>query len=261
MTLYGDAFSTETLEQNLRRIRDRIAQAAAKSGRSPDAVAMIAVTKYVGVEQIQTLIDLGVNNIGESRVQEAEEKFKTLLAANSQVGSRYDPYSINWHMIGHLQTNKASKATQIFHTFHSMDSVRIAETLNTELGRTSVSAMPILLHQVLLEVNVQQDHKKHGLEPKIGDIVSLLKLCSEFDRMTVVGLMCMAPHSQNPEATSRRIFRQLRDLLQEANERRAYRLPLTELSMGMTQDYAIAVEEGSTMVRVGTALFQHAKAQ
>jgi len=220
-------------------------------------VALIAVTKYVGVEQIQALIDLGVTNIGESRVQDAEDKFKTLLAANPQVGSRHDPYRINWHMIGHLQTNKAGKAAQIFHTVHSIDSVRIVETLNTELNRTGASAMPVLLHQVLLEVNVQQDHKKHGLEPKIADIVALLKLCSEYDRMTVVGLMCMAPHAQQPELTSRRVFRQLRDLLQEANERRAYRLPLTELSMGMTQDYAIAVEEGSTMVRVGSGLFRN----
>lgn len=254
----GDAISRETLERNLRRVRERIAHAAAKSGRSPDAVQLIAVTKYADIEQIKELMSMGVTNIGESRVQDAEFKFKTMLAA-APTGGPFDPYRINWHLIGHLQTNKADKAVRIFHALHSVDSVRLAEVLQHELARAPNAAHPALLHQVLLEVNVAQDAKKYGLEPKIDEICALLRLCSELDRMTVIGLMCMAPHSDDPEATSRRVFRRLKDLRDEANERHAYRLPLTELSMGMTQDYAIAVEEGATMVRVGSALFGREK--
>jgi pyridoxal phosphate enzyme (YggS family) len=250
----GDAISRETLERNLQRVRSRIASSAAKSGRSPDAVQLIAVTKYAEIEQIKDLMSMGVTNIGEARVQDAEFKFKTMLAAAPQ-GGAFDPYAINWHLIGHLQTNKADKAVRIFHAVHSVDSVRLAEVLQHELSRTASHAHPTLLHQVLLEVNVAQDAKKYGLDPKIDEICAVLKLCSELDRMTVIGLMCMAPHSENPEATSRQVFRRLRNLRDEANERHAYKLPLTELSMGMTQDYAIAVEEGATMVRVGSALF------
>ena len=252
----GDAISVESLARNLKHVRERITQAAGKSGRQPEAVQLIAVTKYAGAGQIEALQGMGVTNIGESRVQDAERKFATMLAANSKSGGKSDPYALNWHMIGHLQSNKADKAARIFHVVHSLDSVRLAEVLNQELSRPPNPAHPTLLHQVLLEVNVAEDAKKYGLEPKIEELCGLLKLCAEFDRMTVVGLMTMAPHSVHPEKTSRPVFKRLKDLLQECNERHAYRAPLTELSMGMTQDYAIAVEEGATMVRVGSALFQ-----
>ena len=158
-------------------------------------------------------------------------------------------------MIGHLQTNKADKAVRIFHVMHSVDSVRVAETLNAEVNRLSSGPRPAQMRDLLLEVNVARDAKKHGLEPTIEEVTAMLRLCSEFERLTVVGLMAMAPHSDNPETDARPVFKRLRELLEEANARKAYRQPLSELSMGMTQDFPIAIEEGATMVRVGSALF------
>ena len=132
----GDSISRETLTHNLQRVRERIGAAAVKSGRTPDAVALIAVTKYfhaVGV--IKALAEMGVRHIGESRVLDAERKFKELLAANLQSKKNFDPYSINWHMIGHLQTNKSEKAVRVYHSIHSIDSVRAAEAVNAEVNQ------------------------------------------------------------------------------------------------------------------------------
>jgi len=255
MNTPGDSISREALERNLQHIRERIALAAAKSGRAPDAVALIAVTKYAGINEIRTLMELGVTQIGESRIQDAEQKFRELYTAHLNDPRAPDPSAVNWHLIGHLQTNKADKAARIFHVMHSIDSVRVAETLNAEVNRLSTGPRPAQMRDLLLEVNVARDAKKHGLAPTIEEVTALLKLCSEFERLTVVGLMAMAPHSDEPETVARPVFKRLRELLEEANARKAYRQPLSELSMGMTQDFSIAIEEGATMVRVGSALF------
>lgn len=252
----GDAISPESIARNLQRIRANIGAAAVKRGRTPESVALIAVTKYSGAAEMRTLMDLGVTHVGESRVQDAERKFKELYTAHHAAKDKHDPAAINWHLIGHLQTNKADKAVRIFHAMHSIDSVRVAEAVNDEVNHLANGPQRALLQQLLLEVNVSRDPKKFGLEPTFEEISSLLKLCSEFENLTVVGLMTMAPHGDKPEVTSRPVFKRLKELFQEANARKSYRQPLTELSMGMTQDYAIAIEEGATMVRIGSALFE-----
>ncbi len=193
MNSSGDAISPEAIARNLQRIRNTIGAAASKSGRSRESVALIAVTKYSGVAEMRTLMDLGITHVGESRIQDAERKFKELYTANQQKQDAHDPASINWHLIGHLQTNKADKAVRIFHAAHSIDSVRVAEAVNDEVNHLSAGPQRALLQQLLLEVNVSRDSKKFGLDPTIEDVTSLLKLCSEFEHLTVVGLMAMAP--------------------------------------------------------------------
>jgi hypothetical protein len=257
MNSSGDSISREWVQRNLQRVRERIGGATAKSGRPAESVALIAVTKYFpGIDMITMLQELGVTHIGESRVLDAERKFKELLAANLQNKKNLDPCSVNWHMIGHLQTNKSEKAVRVFNIIHSIDSVRAAEAINTEVNQLASSPQPALLRQIFLQVNIAKDINKYGLEPTVEDVTALLKICSEFERLNVVGLMTMAPFSENPERTSRPIFKRLRELFEEANARKAYRQPLSELSMGMTQDYWIGIEEGATMVRIGSALYE-----
>jgi hypothetical protein len=237
MTSFGDTISRETLERNLKQVRERIAYAATRNSRQPESVALIAVTKYFpGVNMLTLLHELGIAHIGESRVLDADRKFKELYAAHQKDKKSLDPTALNWHMIGHLQTNKSERAVRVFHTLHSVDSVRSAEAVNTEVNQLASGPRPALLRQILLQINVAREGSKYGLEPTVDDITALLKICSEFQHLNVVGLMTMTPLSDDPSKT--------------------YRQPLIELSMGMTQDYAIAVEEGSTMVRVGSALYQ-----
>ncbi|MGD0091293.1 MAG: YggS family pyridoxal phosphate-dependent enzyme [Planctomycetota bacterium] len=153
--------------------------------------------------------------------------------------------------MGHLQTNKADKAAGLFQAVHTVDSLRVAQALNKE--RLKRSLPPLLC---LLEVNVAGEAQKFGLPPALAEAGELLRQCAELAGLKLAGLMCMAPYTERPEATSRPVFRRLRELLAEANAKGCYPTPLTELSMGMSQDYAIAIEEGATMVRVGTALFE-----
>lgn len=239
-----DPVGKDTIARNLQRVRDAIASAAAKSSRDPSAARLIAVTKYVRADEIRSLIQLGVTDFGESRVQDAEKKIRELGAA------------VHWHLIGHLQTNKAQKGAALFQTIHSVDSTRVAEALHKEAKKLTERGEIKTPPSCLLEVNVAGEANKFGMKPDSSEIHELLRVCSSFDGIRIAGLMAMAPHSENPEPVARPVFRRLRELLDEANAARVYPHPLTELSMGMTQDYAIAVEEGATMVRVGSALFE-----
>ena len=232
----------EQIAANLAIVRERMTQAALKSGRKPESVRLVAVTKYASIVQTLALIANGVREIGESRVQDAERKFAAIGAEHPEVC---------WHLIGHLQTNKADKALKIFQTVHSIDSLRIAEALNKEAVKRAPKPLT-----ALLEVNVAGEANKYGLRPELSTLSNLLAGCARLDALRVTGLMCMAPHADDPEPTSRPVFRKLRELLQQLNEKQCYPHPLAELSMGMTQDYSIAIEEGATIVRVGSALFQ-----
>jgi pyridoxal phosphate enzyme (YggS family) len=233
----------EAIQRNLACVRDSIAKAAQKSGRDPNAIKLIAVTKYVGLPEIEALYAMGVRDFGESRIQDAEKKARALHLEG-----------IRWHLIGHLQTNKADKAVEIFSTIHSIDSARVAQALEKESGKSKAATTPL---PCLIEVNVAGEANKYGLKPDLSEIEAALRVCAGLKHLSVRGLMCMAPYADNPEPTSRPVFRRLRELMGEINSKQIYPQPLTELSMGMTQDYTIAIEEGATMVRIGSALFEN----
>ncbi len=236
------------LARNLAVVREKMAGALAKASRAPDAARLIAVSKQVGVPEIQVLWDEGVRDFGEARMQDAEPKIKAL---------NIQPH---WHLIGHLQTNKSDKAAKLFNLIHSLDSLRLAQALNKEvlkIQRASIEKGEALRPlSCLIEVNVAEEASKGGVKPELSELAALLGACASLPGLRVTGLMTMAPLSENPEPTSRPVFQRLRTLLEEINAKGYYPSNLAELSMGMTQDYPIAIEEGATLVRVGTALFQ-----
>jgi pyridoxal phosphate enzyme (YggS family) len=221
-----------SIAYNLERVRAQIAQAAAKSGRSIEDVDLVAISKTHDAEKVREAIEAGQTLFGESRVQEARVKIPDL------------PSSAHWHFVGHLQKNKIRHALPLFELIHSIDSLALAEDMNR------IAEEEGLHPRVLLEVNVAGEGSKFGFQPdKLrAEMESLLAL----PRLSILGLMCIPPISDEAEA-SRKYFvalRKLRDQLQSE-----FHVDLAQLSMGMTQDYAVAVEEGATLVRVGTAIF------
>jgi len=224
------------LERNLQEVRRRIAEAAARSGRAAQAVTLVAVTKTVDAGLARMLCELGVRDIGENRVQEARAKAAQLADC-----------PIRWHMIGHLQTNKARTAVRLFSLIHSVDSPRLAQALQRRAERDGLEV------PVLIEVNTSGEESKFGVPPE--EAAELALAVDACERLRLRGLMTMAPIVERAEE-ARGCFRLLRELRDRLNRDLRLRRPLTELSMGMTQDYEVAVEEGATMVRIGTALFR-----
>mgnify|MGYP006288981389 CR=1 FL=1 len=227
--------SPDLIYANLAHTRERIASAAGRAGRNPEDVLLVAVTKTVGVEEARTLFEAGAADLGENRVQEGLRKRETLA-----------DLPIHWHMIGRLQTNKVNKVVKRFLWIHSVDRLKLAEAIS----RSAVAAECEM--NVLLQVNTSGESSKAGFAPEgLGEALPRL---SELPGLRVCGLMTMAPLLDDPERT-RPCFRRLRELRDE----HAPRYPeLIHLSMGMTQDFEIAIEEGATMVRIGTALFREA---
>lgn len=227
-----EAPSMSDVHDNLQRLRTRIGEAAAKSGRAMDAVELIAVSKTHDAERVRQAFDAGQLLFGESKVQEARVKIPML------------PSAARWHFIGHLQTNKIRHALPLFELFHSVDSLELATGINRiaeEAGERP---------RILLQVNVAGDGSKFGFTPE-GLRREFEQLLTR-DRLTIEGLMTIPPVAPEPEA-SRRHFAALRELRDSL--RAEYRLQLPRLSMGMSDDFAVAIEEGATLVRVGTALF------
>lgn len=215
-----------TIEQNVRYVERSIAGACERAGRSPDEVTLIAVTKTIGIPAIEAAFNAGIRNFGENRVQEAQPKIEQLASLRP---------SLIWHMVGHLQTNKAKTAMDIFDIIHSVDSLRLAETLS----QRSQSKLP-----VLIEVNVSGEATKSGfLLPEADEAV---KRIGRLPNIEVEGLMTIAPWGSDAEEV-RPIFRRLRQL--------GDALGLRHLSMGMTDDFEVAIEEGATLVRIGRAIF------
>lgn len=215
-----------TIEQNVRNLQQRIARACEKAGRSPDEVTLVAVTKTVDAAAIEAAFDAGVRDFGESRVQEAKPKIEQL--------HKLKP-GIAWHMVGHLQTNKAKTAADIFDIIHSVDSFNLAETLND----CSQKNLPILI-----QVNVSAEATKSGFQlPEVKDAV---KQIGKLPNLEVQGLMTIAPWVDNAEEV-RPVLRQMRQLRDS--------LGLRHLSMGMSDDFEVAIEEGATLVRIGRAIF------
>ena len=221
-----------SIAESLERVREQIAQAAAKAGRAPDEVELVAITKTHTAEKVHEAIQAGQNLFGESRVQEARTKIPEL------------PSAIRWHFVGHLQKNKIRHALPLFEMIHSVDSLALAQEVNRLAEEEGMHP------RVLLEINVAGEGSKFGFSPdKLPEQMEELLVLR---RLSVLGLMTIPPLSEEPEA-SRKYFVQLRELRDRLQTE--FRVDLAQLSMGMTQDYAVAVEEGATLVRVGTAIF------
>ncbi|MFQ6677445.1 MAG: YggS family pyridoxal phosphate-dependent enzyme [Fidelibacterota bacterium] len=222
------------VHSNLGEIQEKISSAKARSGNNQH-ITLVAVTKTHSIKVVETAISLGLKNIGENRVQEADEKFSNVVF-NQGVVKR---------MIGHLQTNKAKKAVQIFDTIDGVDSLKLAKKINT-LTKDLVEKF-----EILLEINTSSEEQKFGFKPICSD--ELLE-CIELEGLLVKGLMTIGPLT-NEKNLIRGAFTKLRDLKDEINNQVSPSKKLSVLSMGMTGDYEIAIEEGSNMIRIGTALF------
>ena len=210
----------------------RIAGAAERAGRDPAAVRLVAVTKTFGTDQIDEVLAAGVNDIGENRVQEAVAKAHAVHA------------TARWHLIGHLQTNKAGRAAALFDVVHSIDGLRVAQALSARRPHTMRDL------DVLIEVELTGIAGHTGARPE--ELASLVTAVARMERLRLRGLMTMAPPGPQPQG-ARPVFAQLRRLGDEVRERTGEDLP--ELSMGMSDDFEVAIEEGSTMVRIGRAIF------
>jgi pyridoxal phosphate enzyme (YggS family) len=215
-----------TIEQNVQNLRERIARACERAGRSPEEVTLVAVSKTVQASAIETAFNAGIRDFGESRVQEAKPKIEQL--------QKLKP-GVTWHMVGHLQTNKARTAADIFDIIHSVDSLKLAETLND----CSPKRLPILI-----QVNVSAEASKGGFT--LSEVNEALRQIGRLPNLEIRGLMTIAPWVDNAEEV-RPFFRQMRQLRDS--------LGLKHLSMGMSDDFEVAIEEGATLVRIGRAIF------
>lgn len=224
------------LAARLAVVRKELVDAAEKCGRAPDELTLVAISKTQPAEVISQIIQLGAVDIGENRVQEAEDKI-------AKVGRD----KARWHLVGHLQANKARRAVTLFDVIHSLDSVDLARRLDRlciEEGRESVS--------VFIQVDLGHEETKSGIDE--SELTHLVESLGPLARLKLAGLMTLPPFFDNPEH-SRPFFRRLRELRDQLAGRGAFGERMGELSMGMTHDFAVAIEEGATMVRVGTAIF------
>ena len=221
----------ETIRDRLERVRARMAAAALRSGRPADAVRLVAVSKTMPAEAVREAVAAGVRILGENRVQEAREKIAAC------------PGLAAWHLIGHLQSNKAKLAVGLFDLIQSLDSLHLAEELDRQ-GRALGKRV-----RCLVQVNVGEEAQKSGADE--AEMRPLLTRAASLPHLAVEGLMAIPPFLSDPEAV-RPFFRRLR-LLRDRLTTEGF--PLAELSMGMTHDFEVAIEEGATMVRVGTAIF------
>jgi pyridoxal phosphate enzyme (YggS family) len=221
----------DDLRERIEAIRRRIEAAAARSGRPASAVTLVAVTKTMPVETVREAVAAGATVLGENRIQEARDKIAALGGG------------VEWHLIGHLQTNKAKLAANLFHRVHSLDSIRLAQDLDrhaAEAGRRL---------RCLVQVNVGGEAQKNGASEE--EVRPLLTEAGRLPRLAVEGLMAIPPFLPDPEEV-RPFFRRLRSL-RDALAAEGFALP--DLSMGMTNDFEVAIEEGATLVRIGTAIF------
>lgn len=227
-----------SVAENVARIRERIATAARQAGRNPDEVTLMGVSKTFPVASIREAHTAGLRIFGENRVQEFAGK----------VDAVRDLPDAEWHLIGHLQTNKAAKAVELFDAVDSVDSVRMAEKLNAfaqSAGKTLA---------VLIEINVGGESAKSGIAPGSAELEQILLGAPRWPSLNIRGLMTVPPYTEDPES-ARLYFRQLREIRDRIAERALPNIGMSVLSMGMSHDFEVAIEEGATCVRVGTAIF------
>jgi pyridoxal phosphate enzyme (YggS family) len=227
-----------SLADNIAQVREQIVAAAVRAERKPEEITLMGVSKTFSVDRIREAYEAGLRVFGENRVQEFAEKF---LAVR-------DLSDAEWHLIGHLQSNKAAKATELFSAVDSVDSVKLAEKLNAAAEKSG-KALP-----TLIEVNVGGEDAKSGVAPDSEELEQILLAAPRFGNLRVRGLMTVPPYSENPE-DARPFFRQLREIRDQIGARRLPSIGMDVLSMGMSHDFEVAIEEGSTCVRVGTAIF------
>lgn len=222
------------LKENLAQVEENINKACERAGRRRDDVTLIAVSKTKPVEMLQEIYDSGIRVFGENKVQELVDKYEVL------------PADIEWQMIGHLQRNKVKYIIDKVDLIHSVDSIRLAETIDKEAEKKGITA------NILIEVNVAKEDTKFGLMPEeVDDFVEQL---ANYKHIQAKGLMTIAPFVSDPEE-NRPIFARLRELSVDIGKKNVDNINMSVLSMGMTNDYQVAIEEGATMVRVGTGIF------
>ena len=228
------------IRENLKAVKETINNSSLKAGRNPQDIRLVAVTKMVGLPEIIEAVKAGVLILGENRVQEAKEKISNykLQISNSKV---------EWHLIGSLQKNKTRTAVQLFDLIHSVDSISLAEEINKQAQNTGKK------QRVLIQVKLSGEAAKHGVLEK--DLTALHAEITKMKNIKLEGLMTIPPYFENPEM-SRPYFTRLREIRDKLSST-AYNLP--ELSIGMSNDFGVAIEEGATMVRIGTAIFGERK--
>ena len=222
------------LKENLQEVEERIQEACRRAGRDRSEVTLVAVSKTKPVSMLKEAYDLGVRVFGENKVQEIREKYEAL------------PKDIEWHMIGHLQTNKVKYIADKVSLIHSVDSLRLAETIEKEAVKHN------RIVDILLEVNVAEEESKFGI--KTSEVLALAENVVQLPHIRLRGLMTIAPFVENPEK-NRAIFANLHELYVDIKDKNIDNGTVSILSMGMTNDYEVAIEEGATMVRVGTGIF------
>ncbi|QOY34387.1 YggS family pyridoxal phosphate-dependent enzyme [Anaerobacillus isosaccharinicus] len=219
-----------TVKQNLARIQQEIDAACQRVGREKNSVKIIAVTKYVSDERAKEALEAGISHIGENRAEEGARKWHVLNGNGT------------WHFIGTLQSRKVKEMIEIFDYIHSLDRLSLAKEIQKRASK---------IVKCFIQVNVSGEDSKHGLQP--SQLIEFVTALSQFSFIEVVGLMTMAPNEEDPEAT-RPNFRKLKDLQKEVQALKLPYAPCEELSMGMSNDFHIAIEEGATFVRIGTSL-------
>ncbi len=227
-----------SVSDNIRAVRERITRAAARVGRNLDSITLMAVSKTVEPERIKEAYAAGLRVFGENRVQEFEGKSAALSKLKDA----------EWHLIGHLQTNKARKTAELFHAVDSVDSLRLAEKLNQAAAEANKKL------EVLIEIKVGQEESKAGIPLDSPELEKLLRAAPQLASLQIRGLMTVPPFTDDPEG-ARTYFRLLRDLRDQIVARTLPGIQMDVLSMGMSHDFEVAIEEGSTCVRVGTAVF------
>ncbi|MDD6483956.1 MAG: YggS family pyridoxal phosphate-dependent enzyme [Clostridiales bacterium] len=220
-----------SIEENLNSVKERIAKAAVRAGRSPKDISLIAVTKTHGADMINEAIDKGVSDIGENKPQEVRDKFE------------YVKSGVKWHLIGHLQTNKVKYIIDKVCLIHSVDSIHLMEEIDRQARKYGK------IMDVLIQVNISGEESKSGIEP--GELDALLKKAGELDSLRVKGLMTIAPIEGDASVH----FKNMKALFDEYKEKSYPHVSMEELSMGMSGDFEKAIECGATMVRVGSAIF------
>ena len=223
-----------SIEENLAHIRGNIAAAARRAGRNPSDIKLIGVTKTIDVERIRSLLNSGVKCLGENKPQELAEKYQILGDGPE------------WHLIGHLQTNKVKLIIDKAAMIHSVDSLRLAEEINKRAGEAG------MVKDILVEVNIGAEPSKYGILP--DDTLEFVGKLYKLTNLRIRGLMCIAPNVDEPEK-NRIYFAKMRQIFIDIKSKTVHNTDILDLSMGMTNDYEIAVEEGATMVRIGTGIF------
>jgi pyridoxal phosphate enzyme (YggS family) len=225
----------DNIKNRLENVKDRIKKAAEACNRNPETIRLVAVSKTVPTDRVREAIEAGVTNLGENYVQEAREKVNSLT-----------DFAVNWHFIGHLQTNKAKYAVRLFDLIHSVDSLKLARELNKQAQKNEK------IQQILIQVNISREETKSGIS--VDEVLHLVDEISRLENLSIKGLMTMPPYFNQPERV-RPFFSALCELRDQIKEKAIPNVSMDELSMGMTGDFEAAIEEDATMVRVGTAIF------